>query len=61
MKHIYTDLTKTIGNTPLVQLNAMAKGCSATILAKLESANPLFCVKVLLWLLPALHVATDSS
>jgi cysteine synthase A len=45
MKNIYQDLTKTIGNTPLVQLNAIAQGCVSTILAKLESANPLFCVK----------------
>jgi len=45
MKSVYQDLTKTIGNSPLVQLNAIAKDCCATVLAKLESTNPLFSVK----------------
>nr|MBF0221914.1 cysteine synthase A [Desulfobulbaceae bacterium] len=45
MKNIYQDLTKTIGNSPLVQLNAINKDGVATVLAKVESANPLFCVK----------------
>ena len=42
---IYDDITLCIGNTPLVRLNAIAEGCSATILAKLESQNPGFSVK----------------
>lgn len=45
MKHYYSDITKAIGNSPLIRLNAINKGASATVLAKLESANPLFCVK----------------
>ncbi len=35
----------TIGNTPLVRLNRITKGASATILAKLEFFNPLGSVK----------------
>jgi len=42
---IYDDITKTIGNTPLVRLNRMAKGIDATILLKLEFFNPLSSVK----------------
>jgi cysteine synthase A len=45
MSRIFKDITKTIGNTPLVQLNRITKGLNATILAKLESFNPLSSVK----------------
>jgi cysteine synthase A len=45
MARIYEDITKTIGNTPLVKLNRMTKGLQATVLAKLESFNPLSSVK----------------
>jgi len=45
MTNIYTDITKTIGKTPLVRLNRMRKGLSAEILVKLESFNPLSSVK----------------
>lgn len=45
MPGIYSDITKTIGNTPLVRLNRIAEGAVATVLAKLESFNPLACVK----------------
>jgi len=45
MPGIYSDITKTIGNTPLVRLNRIAEGAVATVLAKLESFNPLSCVK----------------
>ncbi|MDD1762247.1 MAG: cysteine synthase A [Methanothrix sp.] len=45
MGKIYEDLTKTIGNTPLVRLNRIAKGLDATVLVKLESFNPLSSVK----------------
>jgi cysteine synthase A len=36
----YDDITKVIGNTPLVRLNRVTSGISAEIRVKLESANP---------------------
>ncbi len=45
MGRIYSDITKTIGNTPLVKLNRVTSGLKATILAKLEFFNPLSSVK----------------
>jgi cysteine synthase A len=45
MARIYEDITKTVGNTPLVRLNRVAEGLEATVLAKLESFNPLSSVK----------------
>jgi len=45
MARVYSDITKTIGNTPLVKLNRIAEGLEATILAKVESFNPLSSVK----------------
>ena len=45
MGRIYEDITKTVGNTPLVKLNRMTQGMGATVLAKLESFNPIGCVK----------------
>jgi len=45
MGRIFSDITKTVGNTPLVELNRMAKGLDATVLLKLESFNPLSSVK----------------
>lgn len=42
---IYNDITKTIGNTPLVRLNHITTGAKAQIVAKLESRNPLGSVK----------------
>jgi len=41
----YDDITRHIGNTPLVQLRRVAKGCLATVCGKLESFNPLWSVK----------------
>lgn len=45
MKGIYDDITKTVGNTPLVRLNHITKGLNATVLAKVESFNPMSSVK----------------
>jgi cysteine synthase A len=45
MSGIYDDISKTIGNTPLVRLNRVTEGVGATVLAKLESFNPLSSVK----------------
>jgi cysteine synthase len=42
---IYSDITKTIGNTPLVRINRMAEGLGAQVLVKIESFNPLSSVK----------------
>jgi len=45
MSKIFEDITKTIGNTPLVRLNRITEGLNATVLAKIESFNPLSSVK----------------
>ncbi|MBF0477975.1 MAG: cysteine synthase A [Candidatus Omnitrophica bacterium] len=45
MARIFSDITKTIGNTPLVKLNRITEGLKATIVVKLESFNPLSSVK----------------
>ena len=45
MSRIFSDITKTIGNTPLVKINKLGHGLDATILAKLEFFNPLSSVK----------------
>ena len=42
---VYSDITKLVGNTPLVKLNKLTKDLEATVLVKLESANPLWSVK----------------
>jgi cysteine synthase A len=42
---VYDDITKTVGNTPLVRINRLTEGSGAVVLAKLESFNPLSCVK----------------
>jgi cystathionine beta-synthase len=38
--HIYADILATIGNTPLVRLNKLARGIRPTVVAKVEFLNP---------------------
>ncbi len=45
MSHIQEDIIGTIGKTPLIRLNEITRGMTATVLAKLESRNPLGSVK----------------
>ncbi|MGK5087488.1 cysteine synthase A [Bdellovibrionota bacterium FG-2] len=43
--NIFEDITKTVGNTPLVKLQRIGKGLPGTIALKLEFFNPLSSVK----------------
>ncbi|HYX54429.1 MAG TPA: cysteine synthase A [Candidatus Limnocylindrales bacterium] len=43
--NIHSDITRTIGRTPLVRLNKLTAGMGATVVAKLESFNPCHSVK----------------
>jgi cysteine synthase A len=45
MSRIFSDVTATIGGTPLVRLNRMAGGLPAAVLAKLEFRNPAGSIK----------------
>lgn len=45
MARIYEDITKTIGNTPLVRLNNITRGLESTVAAKMEFFNPMASVK----------------
>lgn len=42
---IYTDISQTIGQTPLVQLNRISEGLPAQVCVKLEMFNPMSSVK----------------
>lgn len=42
---IYSDVTQTIGNTPLIQLTRVAKGLPARVVVKHEGYNPFSSVK----------------
>jgi cysteine synthase A len=43
--NIAANATELIGNTPMVQLNRVTSGCSARVVLKLESQNPVASVK----------------
>lgn len=45
MGRIYRDIAWTVGNTPLVRLNRITEGAPSTVVAKLESFNPMGSVK----------------
>jgi cysteine synthase A len=45
MARIFSDITTTVGNTPLVRLGKAGKGLLAEVIAKLEFFNPLGSVK----------------
>ena len=45
MSKVYEDNSRSIGNTPLVQLNKIAQGSGARLLAKIEGRNPAYSVK----------------
>ncbi len=45
MGRIYSDITRIIGNTPLVRLNRVTMGLHADVVVKVESSNPLGSVK----------------
>ena len=42
---IYENITKLIGNTPLVRINRLTDGLKATVVVKVEAFNPLSSVK----------------
>ncbi|HOE68778.1 MAG TPA: cysteine synthase A [Candidatus Omnitrophota bacterium] len=42
---IYADVTKAVGDTPLIRLNRLTEGLRTEVLVKLESANPMSSVK----------------
>jgi cysteine synthase A len=70
---IFKDNAETIGRTPLVRINRLAKGLKATVLAKIEGRNPAYSVKcrigaAMIWdaekrgvLKPGMHVVEPTS
>jgi cysteine synthase A len=45
MPNLFADNSNAVGGTPLIKLNRIAEGVSATILAKIEGRNPAYSVK----------------
>ena len=45
MAGFFADNSLSIGNTPLVRINRLARGLKATVLAKVEGRNPAYSVK----------------
>ena len=45
MANIFLDNSRSIGRTPLVQINRLTRGMKARVLAKIEGRNPSFSVK----------------
>jgi cysteine synthase A len=45
VERIFPDITKAVGNSPMVRLNAMSAGLGGHLVAKLELSNPLGSVK----------------
>ena len=45
MAQLFSDITKTIGRTPLVRLNKITHGLKAEVVVKCEFFNPLSSVK----------------
>jgi len=45
MANIKNSMSELIGNTPLVRLNRVTKGCDADVIVKLEAYNPFLSVK----------------
>ena len=45
MAKVYSDITKIVGNTPLVKINRITDGAAANVYAKLEFYNPTSTVK----------------
>ena len=45
MKNILSDISQAVGSTPLVRLNSISDNSKANVYGKIESVNPLFCVK----------------
>lgn len=45
MEHLKNDITLSVGNTPLIRLKNLSRELEVDIMGKMESGNPLGCVK----------------
>ena len=59
MSHIFPQIIDAVGATPLVRLQSLTRGLGATVLAKLESMNPLGSVKDRIG--PAMLLAAEAG